>query len=748
MSNHITITQHEYDSDTIDIVPIEPSIREGEYLRTSMRHPDGAKTLTRFPPQKLADPFITGDTQLPCLLTCQVGNWSGSPQPSFTFQWMADGVDIPGFTNYRENFDGSYDAQNITCEVRAFSSMGENYGFTDPVLVTLTEPIEVFDWDKHVITGLETRDAMTAYKDTTIITSGMGAPNRIDTMRGVGYFVTGRSADQRNDVNAMSVYALQGIATDLLHMQQHPGLAIISPNYDPVSLVDDEYQDIQIKNPNADVGTNFWNQFNTNYPIYTTDLYHWVPPNDTSPSEDNVPYNYMYQVLDLPSEWNADIDTGTTNCIFTWAQWTDYGDAQANVKLEFYDANDNLVGTESGPGLNMIGQDVWVYRDCIGNLPIGTRKIYLYIEWLWQSGDDIRCYVDSITGKIIKGNIPTTRTENEGPNYDHWRIRFTGVNQSNEGALGELEFRSSVGGANLATGGTPIAGSVGNGGQLAYAFDGLRNQFYWAGEQDAISKGTSWVGYQFPTSVKPAEIDITARLGSFANQAGSAMCLEGSNNGQTWIKVQDYPDIGTFNSLQQKQFEVLSGTTDFIFNVYPSSISATTSGLGNYDYPSKGSVYVANARLTLKELKVHFGGSDDFDYRLYVMKGLESNSGYAITDILYESGDLNSPVGTTENTVTLPDIEIEVGEEFILAFQDYDLANNPNTDSGSWRDPTRHGRLSEQTLDNNKITPWATWTRPWRSYVLTPFEVGGPEGVTMGDYNAHYFAIDFKAEIY
>ena len=735
MPNNITITQHEYDSDTIDIVPIEPSLREGEFLRSSLRHPNGAKTLTRFPPQLLADPFITGDPTLPAILTCEVGTWNGSPQPSFTFQWMADGIDIPGFTNYREDFDINFDSQNITCEVRAFSPMGENYGFTTSVYVTIIEPIETRFADWNVTTGISAQSLLSIFKVTTCVTAGLSAPSRIDIQRSVAYFLTGTAANVRQDINTMILSSLNGLGSNQRNLITHSTTAAVSYN-EPPDLLPGVTVPVPMINPSATMGRTGWTNLYEDYPIRYlgntfggTDAtnYYWEGRDDSSPSLDNIPYNYLYQDVDMPANWHSAIDTGNCNIKTSWLQYTDYGQAQGNIRVDFFNVLGNVISTYSGAGMAALNEDIWIPRSFVTSVPTGTRCIRYYIETQWSSGNDTAVSIDSIVPLIQQGNNFSARAENGGPNYSMWRINAESLHVGSYVSLGELEFRSSIGGVDLCSGGDPINGSFDYGGDKQYAFDDLRDANFWASEANAISTNKAWIGYDFGTSLKPVEISITGRLGSQANQMAKSFYLEGSDDGVDWVKVQRFFDVPVFQSLQQVQLPVLQGNQS---PIQSSTVSMTTT-LHSDGQNTVGAIFKANARINLTKLLAH-PQYLAMDYALGVYRVSENNNG-VITEAIYDSGTLtydhlNEDWG--EHFLATA-IEFEVGDIFMVTFTD----------------------LTDGTDSKINYMTNATYEAPQATFVNTfrrDFDAVRPAAVGLnGLYSTNYFyAIDFECTVF
>lgn len=99
-----------------------------------------------------------------------------------------------------------------------------------------------------------------------------------------------------------------------------------------------------------------------------------------------------------------------------------------------------------------------------------------------------------------------------------WRLRSTAVDSDpNVFALQELEFHTSIGGAQAASGGTAYAANT-YAGTPAAAFDGTNAE--WIG-----SDLKEWIGYLFPSAADVVEIKIRAR-NAFPGQSPEDFIVE------------------------------------------------------------------------------------------------------------------------------------------------------------------------------------------------------------------------------
>lgn len=145
---------------------------------------------------------------------------------------------------------------------------------------------------------------------------------------------------------------------------------------------------------------------------------------------------------------------------------------------------------------------------------------------------------------------PTGGSGGSSTAHAYWRVFFTASNSSTYCSLQEVEFRGSVGGADLCSGGSVLAGSdyFGNGG--AGAFDNTSTR--WAAEVNAVSAGTAWVGYHFATPVDIKEFALTAS--AWNDEAPSAGKLQWSDDGSTWTDAVSFTGQTAWSAAETRLF--------------------------------------------------------------------------------------------------------------------------------------------------------------------------------------------------
>lgn len=551
-------TQDDDRTRSVDLVHIEPSIREGLFLVSSLYGPGASAPITRFPPVFTIQPYITGPAQIPGVLVMNLGQAPASPAAQLQVQWMRDGVDIPGATGLTLPTNSSMDGWVVTAEVRAINPFGEDIAMTsNSVTLSLIEPIEVQDYDIHAITGLTLPNFIFNRDERTLVVTGRAADTRLDINRNEYYLTQGHAAPTREDINTMLFGMVTGLPIqDTIMIHNMPEIGVI--NYeDQQTLVEGLSVPLNLKNGDAEAGYAGWVIDGTAIFVDA------IPSHQYQGSYyfrgGTSAYTRVTQDVELFAPWNSDIDAGTTFVEWSWYQSSAVQTDTANVKLEFLDINKTVISTIDPQGL-WAGPNAarWLQILHEAPIPANTRFIKFVMEFARISADsnsDGR--IDVISASIRKGAKPNFLDfTGDGTS---WRVRFTQARTYPGCSLSELEFRATPGGADLATGGTPIFGSEGNGGAASFAFDDLRNTGYWAGEQTAVSKNTAWIGYNFPSPVRPREVDITLRPDNFALELGREMYIEASNDQVRWFPIQVYrniPDPQVVPFQQQRQFAV------------------------------------------------------------------------------------------------------------------------------------------------------------------------------------------------
>ncbi len=77
------------------------------------------------PPVNTKDPLIVGTPAVGETLSCATGLWSGIPTPTFTVQWLRDGVPIAGAAGSNYRVQHADEGSSLACQVTAKNIAGE-----------------------------------------------------------------------------------------------------------------------------------------------------------------------------------------------------------------------------------------------------------------------------------------------------------------------------------------------------------------------------------------------------------------------------------------------------------------------------------------------------------------------------------------------------------------------------------------------------------------------------------------------
>jgi len=756
-------TQDDDQTRSIDFVHIEPSIREGTFLVSSLYGRDASLPLYRFPPVNTFAPYITGSQQIPGTLVANYGQWAASPSAQFAVQWMKDGVDVLGATNPTYVTSEPDDGGVFTFELRGFNIIGESYAMSsNSIGVSLIEPIIIQEQENYVLQGISAgAKAITLIEERDMILTGLPADNRLDVNGGTAYFLTGLAADLRQDINAKSVGIIQGLnQSDTMTLLEGPQVAVVTRTIgDP--LVDGIRQPLPLKNPGAEFGMLAWNSFGAAFATNTSPYsqagnYWWTGGDGVHAGGLNVPYSYFEQDVPMYPVHYTDIDAGLAYVEVDFFQRSEAGFDQGGIKLEFYSEIMVLLGVNSGSGIMAPPSGIWFLREFEVAIPPNTRFIRIIPEFLLVSGNDLNTSIDTIAPFIRKGVKPVPH--DSGPDFKQWRVRFIQANTWSGTAVSEIAFRNSEGGLTITNGGQVIFGSAGLGKLNAdAAFDGVANTDYWAGEENAVAVDTAWLGYDFAVPERPVEMAITARPGSDAYMVGKSFYIEGSDDdGFNWTKVKYVPESlnPLYNTGETRAFGMPTGIITGARDYYTGTGYTYNRSIDTADnYAGKGMIYQAWSRFTITHLDAYINnqaaGTFNYELQLYQCSTQKNGSGSAlgmVTEHL-ESISAVSLLQDGDTWVSLPLVgahHFEVGDYFLVRFVDLDAATNP--------DDANEGRIFYHTNWNDE--PQDLFTN--RKNIATKLYnwLGGATTLGLGDVNPTGFqtnytwGIDFQVLMY
>jgi hypothetical protein len=179
---------------------------------------------------------------------------------------------------------------------------------------------------------------------------------------------------------------------------------------------------------------------------------------------------------------------------------------------------------------------------------------------------------DSLTSKWIAGSIWNgTGTGSPYGFHAYWRIHVTANNGSSNVAIGEIEFRADIGGADQATGGTPTASSSLGGFPASNAFNNDGGSTFWVG-----GAATGDIQYHFTTAVQVQQVQITSRGDGFTSDAPRTFAIQYSDDGISWGTAWSIPDDTGWTAGSPASTPIRSPTPDRVTSARR-SISCSTS---------------------------------------------------------------------------------------------------------------------------------------------------------------------------
>jgi hypothetical protein len=92
-------------------------------------------------PKNEQRPSITGTAAVGHELTCSSGTWSGTPPPTFTYQWLLDGSAVTNATGSTYTVPEGDQLRSLACEVTAKNSEGKASATSEEKTVSGTAPV-------------------------------------------------------------------------------------------------------------------------------------------------------------------------------------------------------------------------------------------------------------------------------------------------------------------------------------------------------------------------------------------------------------------------------------------------------------------------------------------------------------------------------------------------------------------------------------------------------------------------------
>lgn len=100
-------------------------------------------------PANTVTPTLAGDAALGVTLTCTPGIWTGTPTPTITHHWEADGLDIPGEIGLTYVTQPEDAGKTVRCVERATNAVASLVQPTNSILMPSTGFSNGFDNGFH-----------------------------------------------------------------------------------------------------------------------------------------------------------------------------------------------------------------------------------------------------------------------------------------------------------------------------------------------------------------------------------------------------------------------------------------------------------------------------------------------------------------------------------------------------------------------------------------------------------------------
>lgn len=163
------------------------------------------------------------------------------------------------------------------------------------------------------------------------------------------------------------------------------------------------------------------------------------------------------------------------------------------------------------------------------------------------------------------------------PSSTRWRVLVTATGSTPAGAVvvSEIEMHTSIGGANVCTGGTPSASSAQASFPVANAFDGNSSNF-WA----SATPPTQWIEYQFASAQDIVEFAITAAPDANVFAAPRDFQLQ-YFDGSSWVSTISRKFEG-FTASQKRTYSASYPTaTKQVWRLNISAVTTENPGIGD-----------------------------------------------------------------------------------------------------------------------------------------------------------------------
>lgn len=124
------------------------------------------------PPVNTSPPMISGTAHGGQPLSCSTGSWTGNPPPTFSYQWLSDGVPIGGATGTGYTVQTVDEGHTLSCRVTASNNAGSQSADSAGAPVPPSVLCVGGSWGCEACPGLEVKVRDLVRRKTKTVSAG------------------------------------------------------------------------------------------------------------------------------------------------------------------------------------------------------------------------------------------------------------------------------------------------------------------------------------------------------------------------------------------------------------------------------------------------------------------------------------------------------------------------------------------------------------------------------------------------